>query len=68
MEVLKLKNWHYLNYKISIVTISTCASSGKRMRFWTSRTFLEVSTDFEELLQLSVERCGSVSVLSTDLC
>ena len=31
MEVLKLKSWHIS----SIKTISTCASSGKRMRFWT---------------------------------
>ena len=55
-----LKILHYLNEK----AISTCASSGKLMRraevygcFW---KFLDVSQSCK-MLQLAVQRCGSVS-------
>ena len=62
MEVLKLKNSHYLNYKGHFYLENGCV-------FGRSRTLLEVSGDFAGLnmLQLSVERCGSVSVLSVDM-
>ena len=63
--MLKLKSWHIS----SIKAISTCASSGKRMRFW---TFTDAFVNFKRFRRVvtfynGVERCGSVSVLSADI-
>ena len=64
--MLKLKNWHYLNYKghfYLCVQRKTNAFLDVYGRFW---KFQEVSQS-GNMLQLGVERCGSVFVLSADM-
>ena len=66
MEVLKLKNWHYLNYKghfYLCVQRKTNAFLEVYGRFW---KFQEVSQSCN-MLQLGVERCSSISVLPADM-
>ena len=61
-----LKIWHYLNYKDHFylcVQRKTNAFLDVYGRFW---KFQEVSQS-GNMLQLGVERCGSVSVLSNDI-
>ena len=64
--MLKLKNSHDLNYKghfYLFVQRKTNACSDVYGRFWKFQEVLQSCN----MLQLGVERCGSVSVLSADM-
>ena len=62
--MLELKNWHYLNYKGYLYLCAQQKTNGYLDiygRFWKFQVSLSC-----KMLQLCVERCGSVSVLPAD--
>ena len=64
--MLKLKNWHFLNYKghfYLCVQQKTNAFFDVYEGFW---KFQEVSQSCD-MLKLGIQQCGSVSVLSVDM-